>query len=246
MKFIIIAAGQGSRLRSETNNIPKTLTKVHDIPIIDILLNNCSINNINEIIIITGYNPTPIRNYLIDKWNELNIRFIHNDEWNLENGVSVLKAKTSIEPDEEFMISMSDHLYFSDLLKIVMESQLNDRIVNVGLDLNTESIFDIDDGMKVRVNTENFIISKMSKNLDNYNAIDVGLFKCNYEFFSYLEEAYKRNQCSLSNGCNALIPKKLLGGIDIGNKFWLDIDTPEALLYATNNEKIKNLVSAAI
>ena len=41
------------------------------------------------------------------------------------------------------MISMSDHLYFSDLLKIVMESQLNDRIVNVGLDLNTESIFDI-------------------------------------------------------------------------------------------------------
>ena len=40
LKLIIIAAGQGSRLRAKTDK-PKTLTKIHGTPIIDTLLNNC-------------------------------------------------------------------------------------------------------------------------------------------------------------------------------------------------------------
>ena len=165
MKLVIIAAGQGSRLRAKTDK-PKTLTKIHGTPIIDTLLNNCKKNSINEILIVTGFDSNSIGNYLHGRWHELNIRYIHNNEWRLENGVSVLKAMPHIEPNEEFLISMSDHLYFSDSLEVVMNSQLNNKLVNVGLDLNTESIFDIEDGMKVKVDTVNFIISKMSKNLE--------------------------------------------------------------------------------
>ena len=62
------------------------------------------------------------------------------------NGISVLANMPNIEPNEEFLISMSDHLYFSDSLEVVMNSQLNNKLVNVGLDLNIESIFDIEDG----------------------------------------------------------------------------------------------------
>ena len=241
MKLIIIAAGQGSRLRAKTDK-PKTLTKIHGTPIIDTLLNNCKKNSIKEILIITGYNSNSIEKYLHDRWRDLNVRYIYNDEWRLENGISVLKAMPNIELNEEFLISMSDHLYFSDSLEVVMNSQLNNKLVNVGLDLNIESIFDIEDGMKVQVDTESFIISKMSKNLRNYNAIDIGLFKCKYDFFHYLNGAYKKNQCSLSSGCNALIKDGLLGGVDIDNRFWLDIDTPEALHYAMGNEKVKDLI----
>ena len=241
MKLVIIAAGQGSRLRAKTDK-PKTLTKIHGTPIIDTLLNNCKKNRISEILIVTGYNSNSIKEYLHSRCHDLNIRYIHNEEWRLENGISVLKARPYIEHNEEFLISMSDHLYFSDSLEIVMNSQLNNKLVNVGLDLNTESIFDIEDGMKVQVDTENFMISKMSKNLGNYNAIDIGLFKCKYDFFHYLNRTYKKNQCSLSSGCNALIEDGLLGGVDIGNRFWLDIDTPEALHYAMGSKKVKNLI----
>ena len=241
MKLVIIAAGQGSRLRAKTDK-PKTLTKIHGATIIDTLLNNCKKNRISEILIVTGYNSNSIKEYLHSRCHDLNIRYIHNDEWRLENGISVLKARPYIEHNEEFLISMSDHLYFSDSLEIVMNSQLNNKLVNVGLDLNTESIFDIEDGMKVQVNTENFMISKMSKNLRNYNAIDIGLFKCKYDFFHYLNRTYKENHCSLSSGCNALIEDGLLGGVDIDNRFWLDIDTPEALHYAMGNEKVKDLI----
>ena len=246
MKLVIIAAGKGSRLKSETKNNPKALTVINGQTIIDIILNNCVINKINEIVIITGYDKNSIKSYLDGKWNNLNIDYIHNEEWNLENGISVLKAKSAIGNNDEFMISMSDHLYFADMMKKVKESSLSNSVVNVGLDFNINDIFDIDDGMKVFAQHDTMMVKSMSKKLKNYNAIDVGLFKCSYQFFSFLENLNKNGSCSLSAGCNELIDKELLGGVDINDSFWLDIDTPDALHFSRNNSQVSKLLKSQI
>ncbi len=244
MKLVIIAAGKGSRLKSETKNNPKALTVINGHTIIDIILNNCVINEINEIVIITGYDKTSIRSYLDDKWNSLKIDYIHNDEWHLENGISVLKAKSAISNNDEFMISMSDHLYFADMMKEIKESSLSNHVVNVGLDFNINDIFDIDDGMKVFAQPDTMMVKSMSKKLKNFNAIDVGLFKCSYQFFSFLENLNKNGSCSLSAGCNELIDQELLGGVDIKDSFWLDIDTPDALHFSRNSSQVSELLKS--
>ena len=244
MKLVIIAAGKGSRLKSETKNNPKALTVINGHTIIDVILNNCVVNGINEVVIITGYDKTSIKSYLDGKWDNLNIDYIYNDEWNLENGISVLKAKSSIDSNDDFMISMSDHLYFADMMKKVKESSLSNRVVNVGLDFNINDIFDIDDGMKVFAQPDTMMVKSMSKKLKSYNAIDVGLFKCNYHFFSFLENLNKNGSCSLSAGCNELITQELLGGVDIRDSFWLDIDTPDALHFSRNNSRVSELLKS--
>ena len=246
MKLVIIAAGKGSRLKSETKNNPKALTVINGHTIIDVILNNCVINEINEVVIITGYDKTSIRSYLDGRWDNLNIDYIYNDEWNLENGISVLKAKSAIGHNDEFMISMSDHLYFADMMKEIKESSLSNHVVNVGLDFNINDIFDIDDGMKVFAQPDTMMVKSMSKKLENYNAIDVGLFKCSYQFFSFLENLSKNGSCSLSAGCNELIDKELLGGVDINDSFWLDIDTPDALHFSRNNSQVSKLLKSQI
>ena len=243
MKLIIIAAGQGSRLKSETKNKPKALTIINGKAIIDIILSNCVINRINEIVIITGFDKTSIKNYLSEKSFNLNIEFIHNNEWKFENGISVLKAKSAIKSNEEFMISMSDHLYFADMMKKVKESSLSNRVANVGLDFNIDGIFDIDDGMKVLAQPKTMLVKAMSKNLTKYNAIDVGLFKCSYDFFSFLENLNRNSSCSLSAGCNELIRQKLMGGVNIKDSFWLDIDTPDSLHFSRSNHQISELIN---
>lgn len=242
MKLIIIAAGQGSRLRSITDGTPKSLSKVHGFTIIDILINNCKLNNIKDIVIVTGYNGELIKKYLKGSWTELNIEFIHNKFWNLENGLSVLTAKDIITKNQEFLISMSDHLYFSDLLEKVINSDLSKYLVNVGVDLKIDSIFDIDDGMKLKFSSIDSSITAMSKNLNSYNSIDVGLFKCSYKFFEYLTKANKKNKCSISNACNELILDGGLGGVDINDSYWLDIDTPEALKHARSDSALKSKI----
>ena len=95
MKLVIIAAGKGSRLKSETKNNPKALTVINGHAIIDIILNNCVVNKINEIVIITGYDKTSIKNYLDGKWNNLNIDYIHNDEWNFREWNKCIEGKVS-------------------------------------------------------------------------------------------------------------------------------------------------------
>ena len=44
----------------------------------------------------------------------------------------------------------------------------------------------------------------------------------------------------MSDACNLLIEKSLMGSVDIKNYSWIDIDTPEALAFIEqNSEKYK-------
>ena len=69
----------------------------------------------------------------------------------------------------------------------------------------------------------------MSKVLSDFDAIDCGVFKCSYQFFNALEKAQRQGNFSLADGCKELISKGAMGGVDIGNSFWMDVDTPESL-----------------
>ena len=77
-----------------------------------------------------------------------------------------------------------------------------------------------------------------SKDLLEYNAVDCGIFKCKYEFFTILQEAKDSGKYSLSDACNILINNQDLGGVNIGDSVWLDIDTPEALNYLNENRNL--------
>ena len=55
MKMIIVAAGQGTRLRPLTNNKPKCMVEYNNKPIIDYILDAASECNIKDIAIVNGY-----------------------------------------------------------------------------------------------------------------------------------------------------------------------------------------------
>ena len=92
--------------------------------------------------------------------------------------------------------------------------------------------------MKLIIDKDSEIVSAMSKDLRKYNAVDCGLFKCKYEFFSILEKTKSNGNYSLSDACNILINNQDLGGVNIDDSVWLDIDTPEALDYIKKNRKL--------
>ncbi len=230
MKLVIIAAGEGSRIRSVSSAVNKTLLQVGGRRILDYLLENAILSALDGCIVVTGYQSQVIEEYLAGLDIELQLETVYNPHWQQPNGISVLAAKPLIEPGNDFLVSMSDHLYVPALLAKVQSSSLEHSVANVALDFNIDGIFDLDDGMKVSVDPANRrLITGMSKKLPRFDAIDCGVFKCRYEFFEVLYEAQKNYSGSLSDGCNLLIPKQKLGGVDIGKSFWIDIDTPEAL-----------------
>ena len=236
MKVVIIAAGQGSRLKSQTANSPKTLLNINGNPLIYKLLKNCIQPEISGVIIVTGYQHQIIEDYITNVDLDINIETVYNPNWKLENGLSILSAKDAIPSNENFIVSMSDHYYGPELLEMVVKTSLNDNIASVGLDFNINNIFDIDDGMKVKIDPlDNTKILAMSKSLRKYDAIDCGVFKLDYLFFNYLSDVNKVGKHQIMETCQCLINIGKMGGINIGNCFWLDIDTPESLMYLRNN-----------
>ena len=235
MKLVIIAAGLGSRLASVSKGIPKLLVPILGIPLIEKLLSNCIDAEIHNIVVVTGYNNYIIEEYLNNLSTPIKIDISYNPEWELANGVSVLAAKKYISQNEEFMISMSDHFYNSELLKLIKAQNIDHLIASVGADYKINEIHDLNDGMKLHIDENSHLINAMSKNLKIYNAIDCGIFKCKYSFFDYLIKAKQQGNCSLSDACNLLITERLMGSVDIKNYPWIDVDTPEALLFIEQN-----------
>ena len=235
MKLVIIAAGQGKRIRSITEDLPKTLLKINGRTLLETLLDNCLHVEISDVVVVTGYQTKEIEGFIHNLGMDLNIQTVYNPNWKLENGMSILAAKDTISAHETFIVSMSDHFYGPDLLEQVMKINLANNTACVALDFNKDDIFDIDDGMKITVEKNNKEkITGMSKTLDYFDAIDCGVFKFKYSFFKTLENARRSGKFSISEACQMLIKIGEMGGVNIGNSFWLDIDTPEAVHYLKN------------
>jgi len=230
MKLIIIAAGKSSRLRTVTEGSPKTLLKVNGKTILDQIIENAGFAGINHFVVITGYRHEYLENYIKSCDLGVKVDLVYNPDWDKANGISVFAGKPLIPNGKSFMISMSDHIYNVDLFSKIAQSEFGRYNALVGLDFKVNDVYDIDDAMKVSVseNKRTKIIS-MGKSLKVFNAIDCGVFKCKYQFFDALEKAIKKGDCGLSDGCNVLINEGKMGGVDIGNSFWLDVDTPESI-----------------
>ena len=229
MKAVIIAAGKGSRLNSQK---PKTLLQFGDETILSTILKNISQAGIKNFVIVVGYQSKLIKEYLTYNNNfGLNISYVENNEWEKGNGISVLAAKDAVK-NENFLLSMSDHIVSVTALKKVINYKGDKNILLV--DANVNSIFDIDDATKV--NVKNSSILNIGKELTNYNGIDCGIFNLNHRFFISMVEQLKQGKESISAAIQGLTKNNDMDAIFIQDgDYWIDIDTPETYEHAVEN-----------
>jgi len=242
MKAIIIAAGSGSRLKEYHQGIPKSLLEVRSKRIIDDILTKILKTGISKIVVITGYKRHLLQDYLeVYKTAKISIDFVYNPRWREANGISVLCAKKKVKSDEQFLLLMSDHVFQQGILKDIISVKLLSDQALLAVDRKIEAIPDLDDGMKLQCDIfKNNLcnIRKFGKKLTEYNAIDTGIFRLNYSFFQYLEQSISEGKDSLSDACNLMCKSGKMLGMDIKEKLWLDIDTPEMLKQRTLLQQI--------
>ena len=80
-KAIILAAGVGSIIRPMTDNCPKSLLKVGDYTILEMMISHIQDCKINEIIFVLGYLQEQIKDYVKTKFPNLNAYFVTNDKY---------------------------------------------------------------------------------------------------------------------------------------------------------------------
>src|SRR5437762_1672760 len=223
---VILIAGQGTRLRGPDKNCLKPFVPVLGRPLLSYTLETVSCAGINSIRFVVGYESERV----IAEAKELipphiTASFILNREWRKQNGISLLAAAGHVS--KPFLLTMSDHLFDNAIVDHLLDSFHSD-FLNVAVDQKLDSIFDLEDAMKVR--TRGNRVTDIGKKLRDYDAIDIGLFVCPLEIFDYFERAKSRsgrNDCSLADGVRLMAGNDKVRAIDIGDGWWQDVRSEE-------------------
>lgn len=116
MQAVILAAGQGLRLRPFTEHHPKPLIPIADKVLIEYTLESLP-DSITEIIIVIGYLGEQIKAHLGNSWQGKPIQYVEQDDL-LGTGDAIARAKSFVE--QNFLVVNGDDLYAkADLTKLL-------------------------------------------------------------------------------------------------------------------------------
>ncbi len=229
---LIIAAGQGSRLRSR--GASKPLTPIFGIPLIERVIVAAQEAGANDFYVVTGYREAPLKAFLAELSQRLGLRItpIENPDWEKGNGLSVLKGKPFFQ--EPFLLLMSDHLFDPAIARTLLMYPIGKDEIVLGVDRDGENpLVDLKD--VTRVKTDAGRIRAIGKGIEDYDAFDTGAFLCGPGLFETLERcAGDGGDTSLSRAIQMLADDNRAFTADITGRFWIDVDDPASFKRAEN------------
>lgn len=249
MKMIIVAAGQGIRLRPLTNNKPKCMVEYDEKPIIDYILDAADHCNITDIAVVNGYKKEVLESYLEDR----GCTFFTNEEFDVTNMVtSLFTAKEFMNDD--LIISYADIVYKPEILEKLMASNADFSVVVDNewkelWSLRMESPLEDAETMKTRDGN----IIELGKKPISYDEIEgqyIGLMKVSKSALSKLIKFYETlDRSKIYDGkdfynmyMTSLIQMVIDHIMDVTPVFinggWIEIDSVEDIS-AYNKEGIK-------
>ncbi len=184
MKAIILAAGQGTRLKKYTENLPKGMLSFMGKTIIERqieMYRKCGIENI-----------IVVRGFAADKIAYKGVQYYENEDYANTNMVESLMAAKS-EFDDDIILSYSDILFENQMLGTMMKSSADFAVAvddnwkeywkkRYGrIDFDTESLSINKDGSIVELGLEN-------PKIEDIDARYVGLLKFSKEGLKYIEK----------------------------------------------------------
>lgn len=223
MQCLIVAAGQGGRLREKSESKP--LVPLRGVPLIERVIRGARRAGVDGFLVVSGYRGEELRAALdrLSARDGVPIRHIVNDEWSRANGVSLLKAQPFL--DAPFLLTMCDHLVDPEILRALMSAPVapGDVVLAVDFAIGNELIDPID---VTRVRCEAGRILRIGKLLAEFDAFDTGVFLCTPGIFAALEESQRAGDDSISGAMNVLARAGAARVHDIGGRVWIDVDDP--------------------
>ena len=203
MKAIILAAGEGKRLRPLTNENPKCMIKLFGKSILETQIDIFKKYNIDKICVITGYQK--------EKINFKDVKYYFNKKYNSTNMVETLFCAEE-EFNDTIIISYGDIIYEREIIKKMIENNENFSVV---VDKNWQKLWKIrfenplDDAESLQINNEGNIsnIGQKTNSIEEIKGQFIGLVKIQGEGLKIFKTFYKKCKEKAKNqGINPLNP----------------------------------------
>ena len=226
MKAIILAAGEGSRMRPLTRTRPKAMLPVANKPILEHLLIEPSQAGIDEFIFIVGYRDEQVRDYFGrgERWG------VNIDYFNQRKQMGTADAVKMVEGsvDENFLVVNGDiFINRKDIKKLAGKSDNTLSVIEVG-DARELGMVELSKGRVVRLHEK---VEKAPSRLAN-----AGLYLFTPDIFEALSQTPKssRGEYEITDSLQLMIDKGYqVSSLKIGR--WLDVSYPWDLLPANES-----------
>ena len=232
MNLVILAAGKNTRLDT---GIPKSLVTLNGESLMGRHLRIFKECGVTRVCIISGYGAKKLENALPELIGNsgLDVKILHNERFDLENGFSVFRAKEWVDEHQmaDFFLTMGDHVFDPGFVnEFVQKSSGMSTVLQLAVDKPSESNehIDLDDVTKVLVDEENNILS-IGKMIQDYNRYDTGLFRLKSEVFNVFQQSFDNEEYTISESVSKLIDAKQAKTVLIEGYTWNDVDNPDDL-----------------
>ncbi|MHA1272005.1 MAG: bifunctional sugar-1-phosphate nucleotidylyltransferase/acetyltransferase [Promethearchaeota archaeon] len=235
MKAVILAAGEGNRLKPITSTRPKPMIPIAGKPLLEHTINGLKKAGIKKILLIVGYRKDVIQNYFKDgKDLGLEIEYAVQKEY-LGTAHATNYARDFVNNDPFLLMYgdlLIDNKIFSDIIKKFNETPV-DGVISLK-EVENPHAYGI-----ITLNNDGFvekITEKPPPELNLGNLANAGVYIFNSKIFKAIELTQKsvRGEYEFTDSMEILINElggKIAGYI-IKNLFWSDIGLPWQLLEA--------------
>ena len=120
MQAVILAAGEGTRLRPLTEDKPKVLVEVDDKPLIEYAFDALIDIGVEEFVVVVGYKKEQLMERYDDAYEGVPITYAHQREQ-----LGLAHALLTAEPyiDDDFMLMLGDNVFQANLGDVVNRQQ---------------------------------------------------------------------------------------------------------------------------
>jgi 1L-myo-inositol 1-phosphate cytidylyltransferase len=227
VKCVIVAAGQGLRLRDIAPLKP--LAPLLGAPLISHVIDCALAGGATEFVVVTGYEGDKLEKFLyaLAAAKGLRLNCIRNPNWKASNGLSVAAAGPVVHG--KFLLLMSDHLFDPEIVRELIAAHEHTPGVALAVDRRLDNpLVDLEDVTRVQAD-EDGRIRRIGKLIDRYNAFDTGIFLASPELIQAIEAKVAAGGIgSISEGMQALADQGRAFVHDIEDRFWIDIDDADA------------------
>src|SRR5690242_12964606 len=227
MKAVIMAGGEGTRLRPLTSNQPKPMMHLANRPMMEHIVQLLQRHGFDEIVVTLAFMPNAIRTYFGDG-SEFGVRMVYaTEEQPLGTAGSVRNAMDEL--DDRFLVISGDVLTDIDLSKIVEFHEKREALATIGLvavenPLEFGIVITREDGSIER------FLEKPTWGQVFSDTINAGIFVLEPEIFDYIPAGEP------IDFSNEVFPKLLANGSPlfgaVADGYWEDVGTLEAYVRA--------------
>jgi len=212
---VILAAGEGLRLRPFTVNKPKAMISIAGKPVIQYVLEALAANGIRDIILVVGYQKEQIFDYVSDgKQFGVEVKYIHQEHL-LGTGHALAQAEGST--DEEFLVLAGNKLIKAETIEQIVKTNPPSILIKTVKDPCGYGVVVFKDGKIAG------IVEKPSRALSSH--INTGIYALNRQVFRYL-----RSELALPEAINQMLARGENMNVVETEQTWLDIVYPWDIL----------------